>query len=67
MTDSEFPLVQFMRDGFDPDAELARIRAEQPVFPMAIPRRVDGYLVTRWTTCATCSATMSVSATTSPA
>jgi cytochrome P450 len=48
MTDSEFPLVQFMRDGFDPDAELARIRAEQPVFPMAIPGGQTVYLVTRW-------------------
>ncbi len=48
MTDSEFPLVQFMRDGFDPAAELARIRTEQPVFPMAIPGGQTVYLVTRW-------------------
>ncbi len=48
MTDSEFPLVQFMRDGFDPAAELARIRTEHPVFPMAIPGGQTVYLVTRW-------------------
>lgn len=48
MSDSEFPLVQFMREGFDPVAELARIQAEQPVFPMAIPGGQTVYLVTRY-------------------
>ncbi|MEU4574983.1 cytochrome P450 [Nonomuraea sp. ATR24] len=48
MSDSEFPLVQFMRDGFDPAAELARIRTEHPVFPMEIPGGQTVYLVTRW-------------------
>ena len=48
MSDSEFPLVQFMRDGFDPVAELSRIRADHPVFPMEIPGGQTVYLVTRW-------------------
>ncbi|WP_101785130.1 cytochrome P450 [Nonomuraea indica] len=48
MSDSEFPLVQFMREGFDPVAELARIQTEQPVFPMAIPGGQTVYLVTRY-------------------
>ncbi|MEV0352752.1 cytochrome P450 [Nonomuraea sp. NPDC050680] len=48
MSDSEFPLVQFMREGFDPVAELGRIRTEQPVFPMSIPGDQTVYLVTRY-------------------
>ncbi|GGO72631.1 cytochrome P450 [Nonomuraea cavernae] len=48
MSDSEFPLVQFMREGFDPVAELARIRTEQPIFPMSIPGGQTVYLVTRY-------------------
>jgi len=44
----EFPLVQFMRDGFDPVGELARIRSEHPVYPMEIPGGQTVYLVTRW-------------------
>jgi cytochrome P450 len=37
-----------MREGFDPVAELARIRTEQPVFPMEIPGGQTVYLVTRY-------------------
>ncbi|NRQ32015.1 cytochrome P450 [Nonomuraea sp. NN258] len=48
MSDSEFPLVQFMREGFDPVGELARIRAEHPVHPMEIPGGQTVFLVTRW-------------------
>ncbi|MFD1543156.1 cytochrome P450 [Nonomuraea guangzhouensis] len=49
MSDTDdFPLVQFMREGFDPVAELARIRTEQPVFPMRIPGDQTVYLVTRY-------------------
>lgn len=48
MSDNEFPLVQFMREGFDPVEELARIRTEQPVFPMEIPGGQIVYLVTRY-------------------
>ncbi|WP_214327427.1 cytochrome P450 [Nonomuraea sediminis] len=48
MSDNEFPLVQFMREGFDPVEELARIRTEQPVFPMEIPGGQVVYLVTRY-------------------
>ncbi|MED7923302.1 cytochrome P450 [Nonomuraea sp. LP-02] len=48
MADNEFPLVQFMRDGFDPVGELGRIRNEHPVFPMQIPGDQTVYLVTRW-------------------
>ncbi|MBB6348658.1 cytochrome P450 [Nonomuraea muscovyensis] len=48
MSDSEFPLVQFMREGFDPVVELARIQTEQPVFPMEIPGGQTVYLVTRY-------------------
>ncbi|MER7503097.1 cytochrome P450 [Nonomuraea pusilla] len=48
MADSDFPLVQFMREGFDPVAELARIRTEHPVYPMEIPGGQTVYLVTRW-------------------
>lgn len=48
MSDTEFPLVQFMREGFDPVAELARIRTEQPVFPMEIPGGSTVWLVTRY-------------------
>ncbi|NUT42958.1 MAG: cytochrome P450 [Thermoactinospora sp.] len=45
---SEFPLVQFMREKFDPVAELARIRGEQPMFPMNIPGDQTVWLVTRY-------------------
>ncbi|MEO3870171.1 cytochrome P450 [Nonomuraea sp. B12E4] len=45
---ADFPLVQFMREEFDPVAELGRIRAEHPVFPMEIPGSQTVYLVTRW-------------------
>ncbi|GAA2314627.1 cytochrome P450 [Nonomuraea roseoviolacea subsp. roseoviolacea] len=48
MSDSEFPLVQFMREGFDPVAELASIRADHPVYPMEIPGGQTVYLVTRY-------------------
>ncbi|MFG2073010.1 cytochrome P450 [Nonomuraea maritima] len=44
----DFPLVQFMRDGFDPVDELGRIRGEHPVFPMQMPGDQTVYLVTRW-------------------
>ncbi|MFI6814715.1 cytochrome P450 [Nonomuraea sp. NPDC050328] len=46
--EDEFPLVQFMRENFDPVGELARIRAEQPMFPMAIPGDQTVWLVTRY-------------------
>lgn len=45
--EDEFPLVQFMRENFDPVAELARIRTEQPMFPMTIPGDQTVWLVTR--------------------
>lgn len=45
---SEFPLVQFERERFDPVAELARIRGEQPMFPMRIPGDQTVWLVTRY-------------------
>ncbi|MFB9533804.1 cytochrome P450 [Nonomuraea roseola] len=48
MSENEFPLVQFMREGFDPVAELARIRTEQPVFPMQIPGGQTVWLATRY-------------------
>ncbi|MFI9595198.1 cytochrome P450 [Nonomuraea sp. NPDC052265] len=48
MSDSEFPFVQFMREDFDPVAELGRIRAEHAVFPMKIPGDQTVHLVTRW-------------------
>lgn len=48
MSDTEFPLVQFMREGFDPVAELARIRTEQPIFPMEIPGGSTVWLATRY-------------------
>ncbi|MEU7003953.1 cytochrome P450 [Nonomuraea sp. NPDC046570] len=48
MSETEFPLVQFMRERFDPVAELARIRTEQPVFPMEIPGGSTVWLVTRY-------------------
>jgi cytochrome P450 len=44
----EFPLVQFMRERFDPAEELLRIQAEHPVYPMEIPGGQTVYLVTRW-------------------
>lgn len=37
-----------MREGFDPVAELARIRTEQPVFPMQIPGGQTVWLATRY-------------------
>ncbi|GAA2692903.1 cytochrome P450 [Nonomuraea recticatena] len=40
--------MQFMREGFDPVAELARIRTEQPVFPMQIPGGQTVWLATRY-------------------
>ncbi|GAA0932954.1 cytochrome P450 [Nonomuraea longicatena] len=48
MEESEFPLVQFMREGFDPVAELGRIRTEQRVFPMEIPGDQTVFLLTRY-------------------
>jgi cytochrome P450 len=44
----EFPLMQFLREGFDPVAELGRIRAEQPVFPMRMPDGSTAWLATRY-------------------
>ncbi|RJL33217.1 cytochrome P450 [Bailinhaonella thermotolerans] len=48
MSENDFPLVQFLREGFDPTGELARIRAEQPVFPLEIPGGQRVWLVTRY-------------------
>lgn len=48
MADNEFPLTQFLREGFDPVAELGRIRSEQPVFPMRMPDGSTVWLVTRY-------------------
>ncbi|MFI0420101.1 cytochrome P450 [Spongiactinospora sp. 9N601] len=48
MSENDFPLVQFMREGLDPVAELARIRAEQPVFPLKMPDGQTVWLVTRY-------------------
>jgi len=48
MADDEFPLMQFLRQGFDPVAELGRIRSEQPVFPMRMPDGSTVWLVTRY-------------------
>ncbi|MDF5758546.1 cytochrome P450 [Spongiactinospora sp. TRM90649] len=48
MSDTDFPLVQFMRDGLDPVAEMARIRAEQPIFPLKVPDGSTVWLVTRY-------------------
>ncbi|MFF4778533.1 cytochrome P450 [Microtetraspora fusca] len=48
MSETEFPLVQFMREGMDPVPELARIRAEQPVYPLPMPDGSTVWLVTRY-------------------
>ncbi|WP_250213008.1 cytochrome P450 [Acrocarpospora catenulata] len=48
MSESEFPLVQFLRNEMDPVAELARIRTEQPVFPLPMPDGSTVWLVTRY-------------------
>ncbi|GAA0385659.1 cytochrome P450 [Acrocarpospora corrugata] len=48
MSDSEFPLVQFLREGMDPVAELARMRTEQPVYPLPMPDGSTVWLVTRY-------------------
>ncbi|WP_268778009.1 cytochrome P450 [Sphaerimonospora mesophila] len=40
--------MQFLREGFDPVAELGRIRSEQPVFPMRMPDGSTVWLVTRY-------------------
>lgn len=48
MTDTEFPLIQFMREGFDPVSELARIRAEHAVYPLQIPGGSTVWFVTRY-------------------
>ncbi|XVQ89227.1 cytochrome P450 [Microbispora siamensis] len=48
MADDEFPLMQFLRQGFDPVAELGRIRSEQPVLPMRMPDGSTVWLVTRY-------------------
>ncbi len=44
----EFPLVQFLREEFDPVAELAKIRAEHPVYPLPVPGGSTVWLVTRY-------------------
>ncbi len=48
MSDSEFPLVQFLRDRMDPIAELSQIRAERAVHPLTIPGGSTVWLVTRY-------------------
>jgi cytochrome P450 len=48
MSETEFPLMQFMRDGLDPVAELGRIREEQPVCPLHIPGGSTVWLITRY-------------------
>lgn len=46
MSDTTLTLVQFLRDGVDPVAELAELRAEQPVSPLMIPGGPTAWLVT---------------------
>ncbi|MCG5215318.1 cytochrome P450 [Streptosporangium sp. KLBMP 9127] len=48
MSETDFPLLQFTREGLDPVAELGRIRAEHPVFPMKVPGGSTVWLVTRY-------------------
>ncbi|MEV4244317.1 cytochrome P450 [Streptosporangium canum] len=48
MQETEFPLMQFMRDGMDPVAELGRIRDEHPVYPLRMPDGSTLWLVTRY-------------------
>ncbi len=48
MSDTEFPLIQFTREGFDPVNELAQIRAEHAVYPLKIPGGSTVWLVTRY-------------------
>ncbi|GAA4231402.1 cytochrome P450 [Streptosporangium album] len=48
MSETEFPLMQFMREGMDPVAELGRIRAEQPVCPLHMPGGSTMWLLTRY-------------------
>lgn len=48
MSETEFPLIQFMREAFDPVSELARIRAEKAVYPLTIPGGSTVWLVTRY-------------------
>ncbi len=48
MSDSEFPLVQFLRDRMDPIAELSQIRTERAVHPLTIPGGSTVWLVTRY-------------------
>ncbi|HEY9524739.1 MAG TPA: cytochrome P450 [Thermopolyspora sp.] len=42
----EFPLVQFLREEFDPVAELGKIRAEHRVYPLPVPGGSTVWLVT---------------------
>jgi cytochrome P450 len=44
----EFPLVQFLRAGFDPVADLAAIRADQPMYPLPMPGGATAWMVTRY-------------------
>ncbi|MEV4752634.1 cytochrome P450 [Streptosporangium sp. NPDC049248] len=48
MSETEFPLMQFMREGMDPVAELGRIRDEHPVYPLRMPDGSTVWLVTRY-------------------
>jgi cytochrome P450 len=48
MTEAVFPLVPIMREGLDPVAELARIRAERAVVRLEIPDGPWAWLVTRY-------------------
>ncbi|MEV0972946.1 cytochrome P450 [Microtetraspora glauca] len=48
MSETEFPLVQFLREGMNPVAELAQIRAERPVHPLPMPDGSTVWLVTRY-------------------
>ncbi|MDX6741663.1 cytochrome P450 [Actinocorallia sp. A-T 12471] len=46
--ETDFTLFQFLREGFDPVRDLARARAEQPVYPMPIPGGQTAWLLTRY-------------------
>ena len=46
MSETTLTLVQFLRDGVNPVAELAQLRAEQPVSPLMIPGGPTAWLVT---------------------
>jgi cytochrome P450 len=48
MSQALYDLLYSRRDGFGPDAELSRLRTEEPITRISLPWGAEGWLVTRY-------------------